>query len=204
MEAIRRIVQEIVFMCRVRNVQVSDTLAAFMARAVVLENTAQFRLDKELNENDVQELIKLSTERLVEQDSPSLETVKMQVGFAHSDTARMLHLQLESEQLERARVERDQREAAFIREVSETRLKPGNDVEALTALYRKIFSRFNFLVAGAGGAAAGRRAPVVEPVPTGLPSRGRLRATDTGPHTGLRESRRPDRQRIHRHEIHDL
>ena len=140
MEAIRRIVQEIVFMCRVRNVQVSDTLAAFMARAVVLENTAQFPLDKELNENDVQELIKLSTERLVEQDSPSLETVKMQVGF---DTARML----ESEQLERARVERDQREAAFIREVSETRLKPGNDVEALTALYRKIF---NFLVVRAG------------------------------------------------------
>ena len=55
-------------------------------------------------------------------------------------------------------MERDQREAAFIREVSETRLKPGNDVEALTALYRKIFSRFNFLVACAGGAAAGRRA----------------------------------------------
>jgi len=140
MEAIRRIVQEIVFMCRVRNVQVSDTLAAFLARAVVLENSAQFPLDKELNESDVQELIRLSTERLVEQDAPSLETVKMQVAF---DTARMV----ESEKLECARLAREQRENQYIRDVADTRLKPGNDVEALTALYRKIF---NFLVVRAG------------------------------------------------------
>ena len=76
MKATRRIVQEIVFIhvprAQCAGLRDSDTLAAFMARAVVLENTAQFRLDKELNENDVQELIKLSTERLVEQDSPSL------------------------------------------------------------------------------------------------------------------------------------
>ena len=43
--------------CRVRNVQVSDTLSAFMARAVVLENAAKFPLDKELNESDVQERV---------------------------------------------------------------------------------------------------------------------------------------------------
>ena len=140
MEAIRRIVQEIVFMCRVRNVQVSDTLAAFIARAVVLENAAQFPLDKELNEGDVQNLIRMATERLVETDSPSLETVKMQVTF---DTARML----ESETLDRARLVREGREASFVREVAETRLKTGNDVEALTSLYRKIF---NFLVVKAG------------------------------------------------------
>ena len=84
MEAIQRIVREIVFMCRVRNVPVSDTLAAFMARAVVLENATQFPLDKELNENDVQDLVKMATERLLMKDSPSLEMVKMQVGF---DTA---------------------------------------------------------------------------------------------------------------------
>ena len=127
-------------MCRVRNVQVSDTLAAFIARAVVLENSSQFPLDKELNEGDVQELIRLSTERLVETDSPSLETVKMQVSF---DSARML----ESEKLDRARLARDTRETSFIREVADTKLKPGNDVEALTSLYRKIF---NFLVVKAG------------------------------------------------------
>jgi len=140
MEAIKRIVQEIGFMCRVRGVVVSDTLGAFMARAVVLENAAQFPLDKELNEADVQDLIKMSTEKLLEQNSPALETVKMQVGF---DTARVQ----ETEELDRTRAQSEQREGALVGEISNTRLKPGNDVEALTALYRKIF---NFLVVRAG------------------------------------------------------
>ena len=82
----RRIVQEIKFICRVRSVQVSDTLSAFMARAVVLENASKFPLDKELNESDVQELIKMACERLCEEDSPPLETVKMQVAL---DAARL-------------------------------------------------------------------------------------------------------------------
>ena len=140
MEAIRRIVQEIVFICRVRNVQVSDTLSAFMARAVVLENADKFPLDKELNESDVQELIKMACERLCEADSPPLETVKMQVAL---DAARLQ----EGEALEQARAERERKEGGLVAGVSETRLKPGNDVEALTALYRKIF---NFLVVRAG------------------------------------------------------
>jgi len=140
MEAIRRIVQEIIFICRVRNVQVSDTLSAFMARAVVLENADKFPLDKELNESDVQELIKMACERLCEEDSPPLETVKMQVAL---DAARLQ----EGEALERGRAERERKEGGLVADVSETRLKPGNDVEALTALYRKIF---NFLVVRAG------------------------------------------------------
>ena len=140
MEAIRRIVQEIVFICRVRNVQVSDTLSAFMARAVVLENADKFPLDKELNESDVQELIKMACERLCEADSPPLETVKMQVAL---DAARLQ----EGEALEQARAERERKEGGLVAGISETRLKPGNDVEALTALYRKIF---NFLVVRAG------------------------------------------------------
>jgi len=140
MEAIRRIVQEIIFICRVRNVQVSDTLSAFMARAVVLENADKFPLDKELNESDVQELIKMACERLCEEDSPPLETVKMQVAL---DAARLQ----EGEALEHARAERERKEGGLVADISETRLKPGNDVEALTALYRKIF---NFLVVRAG------------------------------------------------------
>ena len=112
MEAIRRIVQEIIFICRVRNVQVSDTLSAFMARAVVLENAEKFPLDKELNESDVQELIKMACERLCEEDSPPLETVKMQVAL---DAAR-LH---EGEVLERGRVERERQEGGLVQGVSE-------------------------------------------------------------------------------------
>jgi len=140
MDAIRRIVQEIIFMCRVQNVTVSDTLGAFVARAVVLENAEAFPLDKELDENDVQELIRLSTEKLLEKNSPSAETVKMQVGF---DVARVQ----ETEELERARSKREQREAVLVNEISNAKLKVGNDTEALTSLYRKIF---NFLVVRAG------------------------------------------------------
>ena len=140
MDAIRRIVQEIRFICRVRSVQVSDTLSAFMARAVVLENSSKFPLDKELNESDVQELIKMACDRLCEEDSPSLETVKMQVAI---DGARLQ----EGEAQEEGRMDRERREDGLIRDVVEVRLKPGSDIEALTALYRKIFS---FLVVRAG------------------------------------------------------
>ena len=42
---------------------------------------------------------------------------------------------------------RERKEVGLISEISEMRLKPGNDVEALTTLYRKIF---NFLVVRAG------------------------------------------------------
>jgi hypothetical protein len=140
MDAIRRIVQEIKFICRVRGVQASDTLSAFMARAVVLENASKFPLDKELNESDVQELIKMACERLCEEDSPPLETVKMQVAL---DAARLQ----EGEVIEQQERERQAKESGLIGEVTEMRLKPGNDVEALTSLYRKIF---NYLVVRAG------------------------------------------------------
>ena len=63
-DAIARIVSEIQFLCRMHHHDVNPTLAAFIARAVVLENATQFPLDKELNEKDVKDLIKLSTERL--------------------------------------------------------------------------------------------------------------------------------------------
>ena len=135
-----------------------------MARAVVLENPVQFPLNKELNEvrappsssppcstharsaaprppqTDVQELIRLATERLLATDSPPLETVKMQVAF---DTSRVE----ETEVTGRAKAAREQREAALVTEIAATRLRPGNDVEALTSLYRKIF---NFLVVRSG------------------------------------------------------
>ena len=53
----------------------------------------------------------------------------------------------EGEAVEEARAEREREEAGLIGEISEMRLKPGNDIEALTTLYRKIF---NFLVVRAG------------------------------------------------------
>ena len=64
----------------------------------------------------------------------------VQVAF---DTARV-H---ETEKFERVRMEKEASEGTLIGEISAARLKPNDDVEALTALYRKIF---NFLVSKAG------------------------------------------------------
>ncbi|KAJ1621444.1 hypothetical protein T492DRAFT_601498 [Pavlovales sp. CCMP2436] len=147
MEAIRRIVSEIVFMCRLKSVAVSDTLAAFVAHAIVLEHVNLFPLDKELNESDVQDLVRMAVERLLTVDSASLETIKMQVAF---DTAKLD----EAEALDAMRAAREQRERMLLQDIIEARLKGGNDVEALTALYRRIF---NFLVLRAGLEAGANR-----------------------------------------------
>lgn len=40
-------------------VSVSEPLAAFMVKAVLLDNSTHFQLDKELNDSDVEELIRV-------------------------------------------------------------------------------------------------------------------------------------------------
>jgi hypothetical protein len=140
MDAIRRIVTEITFMCRLKNITVSDTLAAFVAHSIVLEHANLFPLDKELNESDVQDLVRMAVERLLAVDSPSLETIKMQVAF---DTSKLD----EVDALDATRGNRDDVEKLMLDEICEIRLKATHDVSALTALYRRIF---NFLVLRAG------------------------------------------------------
>lgn len=136
MEAIRRIVSEIIFLCRNKDMPVSDTLAAFVAHSLVLERADLFPLDKELSEGDVQTLVRMTVERLLTTDSPSLETIKMQVAF---DSAKLEEVDV----LDRQRNSREAREAVMLRDIIDVRLKGANDVPALTALYKRIF---NFLV----------------------------------------------------------
>lgn len=140
MEAIKRIVSEIAFMCRLKNVTVSDTLAAFVAHSIVLEHVNLFPLDKELNESDVQDLVRMAVDRLLMVDSASLETIKMQVAF---DTAKLD----EVDALEATHTSREGKESVLLADITGMELKGTNDVEALTALYRRIF---NFLVTRAG------------------------------------------------------
>ncbi|KAI8837529.1 hypothetical protein BC829DRAFT_447634 [Chytridium lagenaria] len=60
---------------------VSDTLAAFMVRAVVLDPRNDFRIERELSKEEVQRLILMCVEKITEVNSPIMETVKMQVYF---------------------------------------------------------------------------------------------------------------------------
>ncbi len=88
----------------------------------------------------------MATDRLLTIDSPSLEMVKMQVGF---DTAGGQEMETLRENKEKVAGEQ-----VLLKDISVARLKPGNDVEALTSLYRKIF---NFLVIRAGHEAGHER-----------------------------------------------
>ena len=81
-------VEAIVRQCAENGVAVSETLAAFVARTVVNENATQFRMDVEMTEEDQREMVSIAVDRLLQQDSPSIETVKMQVAF---DTAYIQH-----------------------------------------------------------------------------------------------------------------
>ena len=46
---------------------------------IVYDNESKFEMHKEMTNRALNELIDLTAERLMEHDSPSLETIKMQV-----------------------------------------------------------------------------------------------------------------------------
>ena len=81
MDDIGRVVDETVQQCREEGKTVSETLAAFVARAVVYQYAERFQLDQQMTEADINDLIKLCVERLLTKDSPGVETIAMQVAF---------------------------------------------------------------------------------------------------------------------------
>ncbi|KAJ4458576.1 putative Cilia- and flagella-associated protein [Paratrimastix pyriformis] len=86
MQRIQTLIQSIVSRCQVQDpdLHITEPLAAFMVKAVLLDQSSSFQLDKELNDHDVEELIRLCVDRLLVKDNPSLETIKMQVIFHSS------------------------------------------------------------------------------------------------------------------------
>lgn len=67
---------------------VSETLVAFIVKAVVLEPQNDFQVDRVLASDDVQRLIDLCVKRLLDSKSSSLDTIKMQVYFDMNYTTR--------------------------------------------------------------------------------------------------------------------
>lgn len=60
---------------------VSETLAAFIVRSVVLSPENHFNVEREFNKGEVERLIQISVNQIILQNSPVMETVKMQVYF---------------------------------------------------------------------------------------------------------------------------
>ncbi|CAH8677850.1 unnamed protein product [Schistosoma haematobium] len=78
---ITRIIKQIIQQCISRGHDVSETLVAFIVKAVVLDPASGFLPDKPLDNEDIKKLIELCVNRITDQESPSVDTIKMQVFF---------------------------------------------------------------------------------------------------------------------------
>ena len=127
---IKNIIREIAQECASKGQAVSETLVAFMVKAVVLDPSNEFNVDRTLTKDDVQKLIKLCVDRLMDTRTPSLDTVKMQVYFDMNYTTR-------SDFLEEHRRVLESRLQPVIREITDSRARTREELESL---YRKIVS----------------------------------------------------------------
>jgi len=132
MEGIQRVVTDMVRACREQNLEVSETLAAFMARAVILDRPERFTPDKPLDEEDVKALIDICVDRLKQQDSPDLETVRLQVAY---DTAYFT----ECNNIDKASTGKAKQCDDILSDIVKLQTRGDSDFEGLTELYRRIF-----------------------------------------------------------------
>eukprot|EP00741_Cyanophora_paradoxa_P012517 tig00020610_g12095.t1 len=145
MDAIQKVVRAIQTRCKAENVDASETLCAFMARAIVLEHSDRFHLDRPLSEDDMSELVVMCVNRLKDVDSPSLASVKLQVEFDAQYSA-------ELGRVEREKTMREKKINAMLSDIASIKAKNDNDFDALTSIYRKVFA---YLVSMSGTAAEG-------------------------------------------------
>ncbi|XP_077992510.1 cilia- and flagella-associated protein 206-like [Glandiceps talaboti] len=127
---IKNIIREIAQECASKGQAVSETLVAFMVKAVVLDPVNEFNVDRTLTKDDVQKLIKICVDRLLDTRSPALDTVKMQVYFDMNYTTR-------ADFLEEHRRVLESRLHPVVREITDSRARTREELESL---YRKIVS----------------------------------------------------------------
>ncbi|XP_063717378.1 cilia- and flagella-associated protein 206-like [Symsagittifera roscoffensis] len=127
---IKNIIREIAQECASKGQAVSETLVAFLVKAVVLDPANNFNVDRTLTKDDVHKLIQICVSRILDSRSPSLDTIKMQVYFDMNYTTRQDFLD------EHRRV-LDARMQPVIREITDSRARTREELEAL---YRKIVS----------------------------------------------------------------
>ncbi|XP_062502571.1 cilia- and flagella-associated protein 206-like [Corticium candelabrum] len=136
---IKSIIREIAQECAGRGHTVSETLVAFMVKAVVLHPNHQFNVDRSLTKDDVHKLVEVCVEKLVDTASPSLDTAKMQVYFDMNYTTR-------NEFLEEHRRVLESRLQPTVRSITDSRARTREEFEGL---YRQIVS-FVLLRSGLG------------------------------------------------------
>ncbi|KAG4105778.1 hypothetical protein H8356DRAFT_1633378 [Neocallimastix lanati (nom. inval.)] len=109
---------------------VSETLAAFIVRSVVLNPDNHFNIEKEFNKGEVERLIQIAVGDIIKQNSPVMETVKMQVYFDS-------HFSSQADYLYKEKNTRNHNCSSILKEITEFN---GKSIPALEALFRKIVS----------------------------------------------------------------
>ncbi|XP_069743475.1 cilia- and flagella-associated protein 206 isoform X2 [Narcine bancroftii] len=127
---IKSLIREIAQECADRGHSISETLGAFMVKAVVLDPRYEFNVDRRLTKTDVHKLIMVCVDRLLETERPSLDTIKMQIYFDMNYTSR-------EEFLAEHRSVLESRLAPVRREVTDCRARTREELECL---YRKVVS----------------------------------------------------------------
>ncbi|KAJ3224253.1 hypothetical protein HK099_008709 [Clydaea vesicula] len=115
---------------RVSPYAVTDTLAAFVLRSVALDPQNKFDVDMEFEPNEVNRLINTCVEKIVQTNSPQMETVKMQVYF---DT----HFPAQADFLQKEKMSRTQACSVVLKEITDIKTK---SVSIYESLYRKVAS----------------------------------------------------------------
>ena len=137
MEEIEKVVKEIVAGCEERGVPCPAVLAAFMARTVVDNDGRRFMLDRPVTSSDLSDVVERSIQRLLQQNDPGVETIKMQVAFNSS-------LHIEDGALDEGERSRAVKLQDLSRRIVGVASRSGEDHGSLSALYKEIF---DFLMA---------------------------------------------------------
>nr|XP_055042999.1 cilia- and flagella-associated protein 206 isoform X1 [Misgurnus anguillicaudatus] len=121
---IKNIIREIAQTCLSRGQTLSETLIAFMVKAVVLDPMNHFNEDRTLTKQDVQKLIELCVDRLMDEESPTLHTIKMQVYFDMNYTSRREFADVQTKALQ-------SRLQWLSRDITDTRAKSRDELQGL-------------------------------------------------------------------------
>ncbi|NXE19830.1 CF206 protein, partial [Ardeotis kori] len=127
---IKQIIREIGQECTAQGQAVSETLVAFMVKAVCLDPRNHFNVDPILTKKDAQNLIQLCVARLLDTTNPSLSTIKMQVYF-DMNYANRAELLSEQHRVLEGRL------APAVRDITDSRPRVQAEMENV---YRKIVS----------------------------------------------------------------
>lgn len=132
MASINTIVSEIVARCEFMDIPISEPLAAFVARTVVEKDSSTFCMDKQMNDQDINDLIVKSITFLKKQDSPALETIKLQLDF---DISYVQH----EDQVAKTNSMKEKQLQHLRRAIASLQPTGTADLETLTKIYKQIF-----------------------------------------------------------------